>query len=165
MRYLLTLIISLAFTMYLPAQNNGPHPDNKQEAQKDDPKKFDPERYQRELEAFITKEACLCPDEAKVFFPLLREMQKKQRAIYMKQKVFDKAAFTDNKAAAAVILAYDERELAIKKLQQQYHKQFVKVIPATKVLKAIHAEERFNRNMMRGFSRNNKPQYHPNKNK
>lgn len=161
MRYLLTLIISLAFTLYLPAQNNGPHPDNRLEAQ-NEPKKFDPERYQRELEAFITKEACLCPNEAKAFFPLLREMQKKQRAIYQKQKAFDKAAFTDNKAAEAVILAYDERELAIKKLQQQYHKQFVKVVPATKVLKAIHAEERFNRNMMRGFSRGNRP--HPQNN-
>ena len=41
MRYLLTLIISLAFTLYLPAQNNGPHPDNRLEAQ-NEPKKFDP---------------------------------------------------------------------------------------------------------------------------
>ena len=96
-------------------------------------------------------------------------MLQKQRAIYMKKNVFDKAAYNDNKAAEAVILAYDERELSIKKLQLQYHKQFIKVMPATKVLKFIRAEERFNRNMMRNFSRPpRQPQqqqhpHHPNK--
>lgn len=155
MRYLLTLILSLVFALYLPAQGNGPHPDDRQDApQKEEQKKFDPERYQRELEEYITKEACLCKNEAQAFFPLLREMQQKQRAIYNKMKVFNKEAFSDNKAAEAVIIAYDERELQIKQLQQQYHKKFVKVVPATKVLKAIRAEERFNRNMMRNMSRN-----------
>ena len=88
----------------------------------------------------------------------------------MKKNVFDKAAYSDNKAAEAVILAYDERELSIKKLQLQYHKQFIKVMPATKVLKFIRAEERFNRNMMRNFSRrphqHQQPQpHHPKGNK
>ena len=126
-------------------------------------RKFSPEKFQAEMEQFITKEANLTPEEAAKFFPLYREMQQKQRAIYMKKKVFDKAALCDNKAAEAVILAYDERELAIKKLQQQYHKQFIKVVPATKVLKLIRAEERFNRNMMRKFSRQPQQPHHPNK--
>ena len=154
-------------TLPMSAWNDDAQQDEQKEVQKEEQKKFDPERYQRELEAFLTHEACLTKQEAQAFFPLFREMQQKQRAIYMKKKVFNKAAFCDNKAAEAVIIAYDEREIAIKKLQQQYHKQFIKVIPATKVLKLIRAEERFNRNMMRNFSRPPKMPHNqnPNKNK
>lgn len=171
MRYILTLLFALAMVVPLSAQNNEPRQEERAEGHKEEQKKFDPERYQRELEAFICREACLTKQEAQAFFPLYREMQQKQRAIYTKMKVFDKAALCDNKAAVAVINAYDEREIAIKKLQQQYHKQFVKVMPATKVLKFIRAEERFNRNMMRNFSRRPQQpqqpqqQHHPNKNK
>lgn len=155
MKHLLTLILASFLAISIHAQNDGQRQEAKADGQKQEQRaKFDPEQYQRNLEAFITKEAGLCPEEARVFFPLLREMQQKQRAIYKKQKAFDKAAFYDNKVAESVIFASDERDLEIKKLQQQYHKQFVKVIPATKVLKAIHAEERFTRNAMRNFSRN-----------
>lgn len=163
MKYILTFIFALTMTFSMSAQNNDSRQDDRQEGQKEEQKKFDPERYQRELEAYLCHEACLTKQEAQVIFPLFREMQQKQRAIYMKKKVFDKAALCDNKAAEAVILAYDERELAIKKLQQQYHKQFIKVVPATKVLKLIRAEERFNRNMMRKFSRQPQQPHHPNK--
>lgn len=169
MKYIITLILALVMVLPSPAQNNDSRQDERTEGRKDEQKKFDPERYQRELEACIIREACLTKQEAQKFFPLYREMLQKQRAIYMKKNVFDKAAYNDNKAAEAVILAYDERELSIKKLQLQYHKQFIKVMPATKVLKFIRAEERFNRNMMRNFSRPpRQPQqqqhpHHPNK--
>ena len=170
MKYIITLILALATVLPMPAQNNDSRQDERTEGHKDEQKKFDPERYQRELEAFICHEACLTKPEAQKFFPLYREMLQKQRAIYRKKNVFDKAAYSDNKAAEAVILAYDERELSIKKLQLQYHKQFIKVMPATKVLKFIRAEERFNRNMMRNFSRrphqHQQPQpHHPKGNK
>lgn len=115
--------------------------------------KFDPARYQRDLEAFITKEARLTPQEAQAFFPLYRELQAKQRAIYMKQKKLDKAMFIDNKVAMEAIRNHDAQEIEIKKLQQTYHNRFLKVIPATKVLICIHAEERFNRNMMRNMAK------------
>lgn len=165
MKYILTFILALTMAFPISACNEDTPQDERQEGQKEEQKKFDPERYQRELEAYLCHEACLSKQEAQAIFPLFREMQQKQRAIYMKKKVFDKAALCDNKAAEAVILAYDERELAIKKLQQQYHKQFMKVIPATKVLKLIRAEERFNRNMMRHFSKPPKMQHNQNKNK
>jgi hypothetical protein len=168
MKYILTFILALTMALPISACNEDTPQDERQEGQKEEQKeqkKFDPERYQRELEAYLCHEACLTKQEAQAIFPLFREMQQKQRAIYMKKKVFDKAALCDNKAAEAVILAYDERELAIKKLQQQYHKQFMKVIPATKVLKLIRAEERFNRNMMRHFSRRPQQPHHPKGNK
>ena len=115
--------------------------------------KFDPEKYQRDLEAFITKEARLTPQEAQAFFPVFRELQAKQRAIYMKQRKPDKPAVFDNKLAMEAIRYHDMQEIEIKKLQQQYHNRFLKILPATKVLICIHAEERFNRNMMRNMTR------------
>ena len=45
-------------------------------------KPFDPAKFQADLEQFITVEACLTPSEAAAFFPLYREMTRKQRALY-----------------------------------------------------------------------------------
>lgn len=116
-------------------------------------RRFDPEKYQRDLEAFIVKFACLTEQEAQQFFPIFREMQQKTRAIYMKGKKPNKAAFTDNKLALEAIHNHDAQEIEIKKLQQQYHNRFLKVLPATKVLKCIFAEDSFNKNMMRNIGK------------
>ena len=43
---------------------------------------FTPERFQAELEQYITKKACLSPKEAAAFFPLYAEMRRKQRSIH-----------------------------------------------------------------------------------
>lgn len=118
-----------------------------------DPKKFNPEEYQRKLEAHITKFAGLTTQESQRFFPLFREMQQKQRTIFMKQRKRSWSMFSDNKAALEAITKHDEAEIQIKKLQQNYHKRFLKVLPASKVLKCIVAEEVFNRKMMKGFAR------------
>jgi len=45
-------------------------------------RKFDPARFEAELEQFITTSAGLSPNEASAFFPLYREMQKKQRSLF-----------------------------------------------------------------------------------
>ena len=118
-----------------------------------DPQKFNPEEYQRKLEAHITKFAGLTTQESQRFFPLFREMQQKQRAIFMKQRKRSWSMFSDNKAALEAITKHDEAEIQIKKLQQNYHKRFLKELPASKVLKCIVAEEVFNRKMMKGFAR------------
>ena len=78
MRYILTLFLALTMVIPLTAQNNEPKQEERTEGHKEEPKKFDPERYQRELEAFICREACLTKQEAQAFFPLYRQMQQKQ---------------------------------------------------------------------------------------
>lgn len=129
-----------------------PHDQRERRDGRPDFKRFNPEEYQRKLEAHITKFAGLTTQEAQKFFPLFREMQQKQRAIFMKQKKRDMSMFSDNKAAFEAINHHDEAEIQIKKLQQYYHRRFTKVLPASKVLKCIVAEDVFNRKMMRGFA-------------
>jgi hypothetical protein len=48
--------------------------------------KFSPEKFQADLEQYITNEAGFTPEEAAKFFPLYREMQKKQRVVYNKMR-------------------------------------------------------------------------------
>lgn len=109
------------------------------------PKKFDPARFEADLEQFITTEAGLNPYQAAKFFPLYREMQKKQRMLFNKMRYYQHVDTRDNKAAAKAIRECDLVDLEMKELQLEYHKKFCKVFPAGVVLKIIRADEKFHR--------------------
>lgn len=111
-------------------------------------KKFNPEQFARDQEAFIVKEAKLTQHEAAAFFPLFREMQQKQRALFKKQRQCTKNLPQDDKAAAQLISDMDEMDLQMKKIQIHYHSKFLKVLSATKVYLCIRAEEKFKHNVM-----------------
>lgn len=113
--------------------------------------KFDPEKFDAEQQQFITKAANLTEQEAARFFPLFREMQKKQRAIYERQRKlgFNKPA--DEKGCAESIRQHDQIDLELKQIQQQYHNKFLRVIPASKLYDVIQAEDRFLRMKLRSW--------------
>lgn len=113
--------------------------------------KFSPEKYQADVEDFITKEADLNKTEAAAFFPLLREMQEKQRAIFKQLRAEGKSKPADENAYKKAIQKRDQMELELKNIQQTYHNKFLGVLPASKAYKAILAEERFNRRMFRNW--------------
>ncbi len=113
--------------------------------------KFSPEKYQADVEEFITKEADLNKNEAAAFFPLLREMQEKQRAIYKQLRDEGKSKPADENAYKKAIQKRDQMELELKNIQQTYHNKFLGVLPASKAYKAILAEDRFNRRMFRNW--------------
>lgn len=66
-RFIICLFFILAFNIS-DAQNKNRH--------------FTPERFQAELEQYITRKAGLSPKEASEFFPLYSEMLRKQRSIH-----------------------------------------------------------------------------------
>lgn len=111
-------------------------------------KKFDPKQFRREQEAFITKEAGLSAQEAAAFFPLFRELQEKQRALFSQQMKIARKKPENDKEALRLINEMDELELSIVKLKMQYHGKFCKAIPARKVKQCIRAEEKYKRNIM-----------------
>ena len=114
-----------------------------------DQQKFSPEKFQADLEEFITKEAHFDQQEAAKYFPLMRELQAKQRAIYARMRKTAKPA--DDAKCAEAIREWDKANIELKQLDQQYHKKMMQVVSPTKVFDAIQAESRFHRNMMKGW--------------
>ena len=134
----MTLMIKRFFLILLVALLSLP-------LQAHDRPKFDPARFQAELEQFITIEAGLNPRQASVFFPLYREMQKKQRMLFNKMRCYQHVDTRDQKAAEKAIKECDLIDLQMKQLQQEYHKKFCKVLPAGVVWNIIRADEKFHR--------------------
>ena len=125
-------------------------------AQAQEARKFSPEKFQAEMEQFITKEAGLTAEEAAKFFPLYREMLQKQRAIF--EKVW-KEGFTkpvDDATCRKLVERRDACELEQKKIQQTYHQKFFSVISPSKVFDVLIAEERFHRRAFRNWGQGNR---------
>lgn len=122
-----------------------------------EPQKFSPEKFQADMEAFITKEASLTADEAAKFFPVYREMQHKQRAVWNQMKDLGRNKPADEAACRKAIEKRDQLELEQRRIIQTYHNKFFKVLPASKVYDVIIAESRFHRFAMRNFGRGNRP--------
>ena len=115
--------------------------------------KFSPEKYQADMEQYITNEAGLTQKEAAAFFPLLREMQEKQRAIYNQMRTEGKNKPADEKDCMKAIQKRDQMELELKSIQQQYHNKFFGVLPASKVFDVLKAEDHFHRKMFRNWGK------------
>ena len=114
-----------------------------------DQKKFSPEKFQADLEAFITREAHFDQQEASKYFPLMRELQAKQRAIYGRMRPTAKPG--DDAKCAEAIREWDKANIELKQLDQQYHKKMMQVVSPAKVFDAIMAESRFHRKMVKGW--------------
>ncbi len=111
-------------------------------------RKFDPDKYRRDQEAFIIKKAKLTPQEATKFFPLFREMQDKKRALMNSKRQSVKQKPTTDKEAQRIMESMDAVDLQVVKLETQYHKRFCQAISAQKVMSCIRADEQFNRQLM-----------------
>lgn len=128
--------------------------------QADEPQKFSPEKFQAEMEQFITKEAGLTADEAAKFFPIYRKMQQKQRGVFAKVREESRLKPTDDASCKRLVQKRDEVELELKKIQQTYHNKFFTVLSASKVFDVLRAEERFHRRAFRNWGQgfNHNPQ-------
>ena len=139
MKQLTLTILSLVFALTVGAQ----------EQQRPSQQKFSPERFQAELEQYITKHACLTQKEAAKFFPIYKEMQAKQRTIFERQRQLDKVKPADEKGCENAIRQRDEYDLELKRIQQTYHNKFLTVLSASKLYDVLKAENGFHRQMLR----------------
>ena len=114
-------------------------------------RKFSPEKFQADMEAFIAREANLSANESQKLFPLLREMHDKQRTTMGKLHQLGKNKPTDDATCAEYIKQYDKMQIELKTIEQNYHKKMMAVIPARKLFDVINAETRFHRQMMKGW--------------
>ena len=131
-------------------------------AQQPQQQQFNAAKFDAELEQYITTEAGLAPKEAAAFFPLYREMLRKQRLCYDELRRTRHMNVNNDKACADMIAKRDKLEIQMKEIQQQYHSKFMRVLPAGKVFRIINAEENFHRNAFRRVTR---PMTMPNMNR
>jgi hypothetical protein len=108
-------------------------------------KSFDPKKFEAQLEQFVTVEAGLTPYEASLFFPLYREMRRKQMFYFNVDRKYRHIDFNDERQCLDAITEKDKADIKMKEIQMEYHKKFLKVLPATKVFKVIRAEDKFHR--------------------
>lgn len=125
-----------------------------------EPKKFDPVQFEADLEQFVATEARLTPTESATFFPLYREMRKKQMAYFGYHRRWHIVDESDDKACAEAIRRMDSNDLEIKRLQQLYHEKFLHILPASKVFRIIKAEEKFHRQQFKRAHFNGKKHRH-----
>ena len=110
---------------------------------------FNPAKFEADLEQFITVNACLSPSQAASFFPVYRQMMKKQRALFDEMRRLRMINPKDNEACEEAIRKQDELDIQMKQLQQEYHGRFLMMLPANKVLSIIKAEEKFHRQIFK----------------
>ena len=117
-------------------------------ASAEEQQKFSPEKFQADLEQYITTEAGLTNEEAAKFFPLYREMQQKQRVVYNKIHELFKLPH-DEASCKRAVQRRDQLEIELKQIAQTYHNKFLRVLPASKVIGTIIAEDKFHRRAFR----------------
>ena len=117
-------------------------------ASAEEQQKFSPEKFQADLEQYITTEAGLTNEEAAKFFPLYREMQQKQRVVYNKMHELFKLPH-DEASCKRAVQRRDQLEIELKQIAQTYHNKFLRVLPASKVIGTIIAEDKFHRRAFR----------------
>ena len=117
-------------------------------ASAEEQQKFSPEKFQADLEQYITTEAGLTNEEAAKFFPLYREMQQKQRVVYNKMHELFKLPH-DEASCKRAVQRRDQLEIELKQIAQTYHNKFIRVLPASKVIGTIIAEDKFHRRAFR----------------
>jgi hypothetical protein len=115
--------------------------------------RFSPERFDAEIQQFIVQEAHLTPQESAKFFPVYKEMQRKQRAIYDRMRQMGKVKPQDEAGCQKAIQEHDNIEVELKRIQQTYHNKFLDILPASKVYDVIKAEDHFHRRMLKRWSR------------
>lgn len=64
---------------------------------------FNPAKFEADLEQFITVNACLSPSQAASFFPVYRQMMKKQRALFDEMRRLRMINPKDNEACEEAI--------------------------------------------------------------
>ena len=117
-----------------------------------DRKPFNPARFEADLEQFITVNAGLTPEEAAKFFPLYRELRKRQLGLMQSDRRYAHVDVNDDKACKEAIRKHDNNDIEIKELLKTYHEKFMRVMPASKVYRVIQAEDKFHRQLFKRAS-------------
>ena len=123
---------------------------------------FNKQEFRQRVKDYITKEANLTQEEAKVFFPIYNEYKDKQRQIHMSINKLKKNTPNNNdeKAYEKCLMEMAELNAQMAGLDSVYYKKICKAISAEKFFKILNIEDRMHRKMLQNY---NKPRPRDNK--
>lgn len=84
---------------------------------------------------------------------MFRELREKQRVIYDKMRKLGMNKPVGDEACKQAIVEYDKLNLELRQLDVYYHKKMIKMVSASKVYEIMQAENRFHRQMMKGWQK------------
>ncbi len=134
LRYLIIIIMSVSSLVV-----------NAQAPEHRDNRRFDPQKFEKQLEGFVLKRLELSQKEAAAFLPIFRQKRKAEVEVMVNGRMNRHKRPTSEKEWEYALKMFDNNEVKLKKIQQTYHEKMLKVIPASKVMKMIKAEEDFHR--------------------
>ena len=114
--------------------------------------RMSPDEYRNRQQEFITRRADLTEVEASAFFPVYFELQKQKMELNGELRRKMRAAWKDQlteEEAAVLVEEMADMKLKCDQLDKDYLQKFVKLIPATKMMKVQMAEEEFRRELLR----------------
>ena len=148
----LSLLAILVMTTFVPLNAQGPDGRGKRPA---DQAEWSAKMKSMKI-AFITEHLELTAEEAEKFWPLYNDYEKKReeiaRNIFTRFATEEDAAetpdITSDEEADRIIRQRFSEEQALLDLKEKYYEEFLKVIPASRILKLHNVEHRFKRHLL-----------------
>lgn len=113
-----------------------------------------PEEYQAKQKEFITRHAELTDEESTAFFPLYFELQGKKREanrrVWKQVRAVPPHERTEEDCDK-MIDAMADVKIECATLEKEYLAKFKTILPAKKLMRVQMAEERFQRELLRGI--------------
>lgn len=115
---------------------------------------FSPEAFMHRLETEVKEHAKFTDEEAARFFPIFHEMQGKLRGLNMEAAALkrDTKASDGDEVSAKAIKRITAIKMEAANIEQTYYERLCKTVPPAKVLRAMKAEDKFHRDMLKQFS-------------
>lgn len=115
---------------------------------------FSPEQFQKRMESFVKEQAKLTDEEAQKFFPMLSEMQSKQRknSQRIREQMMKGMQAKTDEDYEKILKSVSELEIQNKKLDDIYNKKFSTVISWKKIYSVRQAIEMYNMQALRHFT-------------
>lgn len=144
-RTLTTLLVVLVCLAAAAQQPQGKRPERP---------RMTPEEYQAKQKEFISRHAELTEEESTAFFPLYFELQGKKheanRRAWKQMRAVPPQQRTEEECDSIINVMADVK-IECATLEKQYLAKFKAILPAKKLMRVQMAEERYQRELLRGI--------------
>ena len=154
-RHITTLLLYFVCLMAAAQQPQGQRPERP---------RMTPEEYRAKQQEFITRHAELTPEESDAFFPLYFELQGKKheanRRVWKEARRVPPHERTEEECDKMTDAMADVK-IECATLEKEYLAKFKQILPAKKLMRVQMAEERYQRELLRGMQHRGKRQQTP----